>query len=49
MAILLLNGYAPLPRRPLYWEYNEDVHNAVVYSLWQVANLTLLKKFFIWY
>ena len=30
LAILLLSGYVPLPRRPMYWEANGDVHNIMV-------------------
>jgi len=30
MAILFTSGYAPLPRRRLYWEPSPDVHNAAV-------------------
>ena len=26
MAILLVSGYLDLPRRPMYWEHNEDTH-----------------------
>ena len=32
IAILLLSGYVPLPRRPMYWEANGDVHNLMVSS-----------------
>jgi hypothetical protein len=30
IGILLLSGYAPLPRRRMYWEENEDTHNVLV-------------------
>ncbi|XP_035455963.2 piggyBac transposable element-derived protein 3-like [Spodoptera frugiperda] len=30
IGILLLSGYAPLPRRRMYWETNEDTHNVLV-------------------
>jgi len=30
IAILLLSGYVPLLRRPMYWEASGDVHNAMV-------------------
>ena len=30
LATLLLSGYVPLPRRPMYWEANGDVHNIMV-------------------
>ena len=30
IAILLVNGYLDLPRQPMYWEHNEDTHNATV-------------------
>lgn len=30
LAILLISGYVPLPRRPMYWESNGDVHNQMV-------------------
>ena len=30
LAILLLSGYVPLPRCPMYWEVNGDVHNLMV-------------------
>jgi len=30
IAILLLSGYVPLPRHPMYWEVNGDVHNLMV-------------------
>ena len=30
LAVLLLSGYVPLPRRPMYWEANGDVHNIMV-------------------
>ena len=29
----MVSGYVDLPRRPMYWEYNEDTHNATVSSL----------------
>jgi DNA excision repair protein ERCC-6 len=29
-AILFTSGYAPLPRRRLYWEIAQDVHNAAI-------------------
>ena len=33
ITILLVSGYVYLPRRPLYWEHNEDTHNTTVSSL----------------
>jgi len=30
LAILFNSGYAPLPRRRLYWEPTDDVHNAAI-------------------
>lgn len=30
IGILLLSGYVPLPRRRMYWEESEDVHNVLV-------------------
>ncbi|CAB3231969.1 unnamed protein product [Arctia plantaginis] len=30
IGILILSGYAPLPRRRMYWESNEDTHNILV-------------------
>ena len=30
ISILLISGYAPLPRRPMYWEASGDVHNTMV-------------------
>lgn len=30
LGILILSGYAPLPRRRMYWETNEDTHNVLV-------------------
>ena len=33
IAILLVSGYVDLPRRPMYWEHNEDTHNTAVSSL----------------
>ena len=30
ITILLVSGYVYLPRRPLYWEHNEDTHNTTV-------------------
>ena len=33
IAILLVSGYVDLPRRPVYWEHNEDTHNTTVSSL----------------
>ena len=33
IAILLACGYVDLPRQPMYWEHNEDTHNAIVSSL----------------
>ncbi|XP_030765498.1 piggyBac transposable element-derived protein 3-like [Sitophilus oryzae] len=30
LGILFLSGYAPLPRRRMYWETSEDVHNTLV-------------------
>ncbi|XP_065646299.1 piggyBac transposable element-derived protein 2-like [Hydra vulgaris] len=30
LSILLISGYAPLPRRPMYWETAGDVHNSMV-------------------
>ena len=30
IAILLFSGYVDLPRRPMYWEHNEDTHNTTV-------------------
>lgn len=30
IGILLLSGYVPLPRRRMYWEESEDVHNKLV-------------------
>ena len=33
IAILLVSGYVDLPRRPMYWEHNEDTHNTTVSSL----------------
>ena len=35
IAILLVSGYVDLPRRPMYWEHNEDTHNTTVSSLSQ--------------
>lgn len=32
LAILLTSGYSVLPRRRMYWEQNNDVHNAAVSS-----------------
>ena len=32
IAILLISGYVDLPRRPMYWKYNEDTHNTTVSS-----------------
>ena len=31
--MLLVSGYLDLPRRPIYWEHNEDTHNTTVSSL----------------
>ena len=33
VALLLVSGYVNLPRRPLYWEHNEDINNTTVLSL----------------
>ena len=33
IAILLVCGYVDLPRQPMFWEHNEDTHNATVSSL----------------
>ena len=33
IAILLVSGYVDLPRRPMYWEHNEDTHSTTVSSL----------------
>ena len=33
IAILLVSDYVDLPRRPMYWEHNEDTHNTTVLSL----------------
>ena len=33
IAIFLVCGYVELPRRPMYWEHNEDTHNATISSL----------------
>ena len=33
IAILLVSNYVDLPRRPMYWEHNEDTHNTTVSSL----------------
>ena len=33
IATLLVSGYVDLPRRPMYWEHNEDTHNTTVSSL----------------
>ncbi|CAH1977589.1 unnamed protein product [Acanthoscelides obtectus] len=30
VGILVLSGYVPLPRRRMYWEESEDVHNELV-------------------
>ncbi|CAH2001880.1 unnamed protein product [Acanthoscelides obtectus] len=30
IGILVLSGYVPLPRRRMYWEESEDVHNELV-------------------
>ena len=30
IAVLLISGYVSLPRRPMYWEATEDVHNLMV-------------------
>lgn len=30
IGILILSGYAPLPRRRMYWESNKDTHNILV-------------------
>ena len=30
LAVLLISGYVSLPRRPMYWEAKEDVHNILV-------------------
>ena len=30
IAILLASGYVDLPRRPMYWEHNENTHNTTV-------------------
>lgn len=30
IGILILSGYAPLPRRRMFWELNEDTHNVLV-------------------
>ena len=32
-TILLVSGYVDLPRRPMYWEHNEDTYNTTVSSL----------------
>lgn len=32
IAILIISGYAPLPRRRLYWENSEDTYNPAVAS-----------------
>ena len=33
ITIPLVGGYVDLPRRPMYWEHNEDTHNKTVSSL----------------
>ena len=33
IVILLVSGYVDLARRPMYWEHNEDTHNATLSSL----------------
>ena len=33
ITILLVSGYVNLPRRPMYWEHNEDNHNTTVSPL----------------
>ena len=30
LAILLVTGYNPLPRRRMYWENSPDVHNKAI-------------------
>ena len=30
LATLRLSGYVPLPRRSMYWEAKEDIHNSVM-------------------
>ena len=32
LSVLLVSGYVSLPRRPMYWECKEDVHNILVSS-----------------
>ena len=33
IPILLVSGYVDLPRRPMYWEHNEDTYSTTVSSL----------------
>ena len=33
IAVSLVSAYVHLPRRPMYWEYNEETHNTTVSSL----------------
>ena len=33
IAMLLVSRYVDLPRRPMHWEHNEDIHNTTVSSL----------------
>lgn len=30
IGVILLSGYAPLPRRRMYWESNEDTHDVLI-------------------
>ncbi|CAB3254043.1 unnamed protein product [Arctia plantaginis] len=46
LGILILSGYAPLPRRRRYWESNEDTHNILVVKsrYFHVADNTALPE-----
>ena len=45
LGILFISGYAPLPRRPLYWENEEDVHNPAVAGAMPRNRFDLLMKY----
>ena len=45
LAILLLSGYNELPRQEMYWERQEDSHNALVASLLSKNEFEESKKF----
>ena len=45
LAILLVSGYAELPRQELHWERREDCHNLVVSPLMTKTEFLECKRY----